>query len=110
MSKKLCMEIPHIALIEGIVQQKKYEKQKIFSLCHSGNLSIERNPENIFRAIRELIDELNICMRFDIMGYANEFVLQLVSKYHLEKQFILLVHTLILKLWVYYKIMMCWFL
>ena len=85
LSKKLCMEIPHIALIEGIVQQKKYEKQKIFSLCHSGNLSIERNPENIFRAIRELIDELNICMRFDIMGYANEFVLQLVSKYHLEK-------------------------
>ena len=82
---KLCMEIPHIALINGILDLKSYKRQKVFSLCHSGNLSIERNPENTFKAIRELIDEYNIRMKFDIMGYANEFTKQLISKYQLEE-------------------------
>lgn len=81
---KLCVEIPHIALVNGILKHKSYKKQDVFSLCHSGNLSIERNPENTFRAIRELIDEYNIRMRFDIMGYANEFTQQLIIKYQLE--------------------------
>lgn len=84
LKNKLCMEIPHIALVDGILKFKDYKKQDVFSLCHSGNLSIERNPENTFKAIRELIDEYNIRMRFDIMGYANEFTQQLIIKYQLE--------------------------
>lgn len=84
LSHKLCMEIPHIALVNSALKVKKYKKQAVFSLCHSGNLSVERNPENTFKAIRELIDEYNMRIKFDIMGYANKFTQELIVKYRLE--------------------------
>lgn len=83
LNNKLCVAIPHIGLVEGVLKEQKYVKNEVFSICHSGNLSIERNPENTFKAIRELIDEHNIQLIFDIMGYENEFTQQLISKYQL---------------------------
>lgn len=85
LNNKLCKEIPHIALIEKLLPTRHIkEKNHIFSLCHSGNLSIERNPENTFKAIKELIDENGIHIKLDIMGYANEFTTKLITKYQLE--------------------------
>lgn len=55
-------------------------------LCHSGNLSLERNPELLFQAIRSLIDEGQDMITLDIMGQSNPFVEQLIIKHHLEQQ------------------------
>jgi glycosyltransferase involved in cell wall biosynthesis len=84
LSNKTCVIIPHIALINTLLKEQKHIKDGLFRICHSGNLSIERNPENLFKAIREIIDEHTIQMRFDIMGYANDFTQSLVSKYRLN--------------------------
>ena len=84
LSNKICVIIPHIALINTLLRERKHTKDGVFRICHSGNLSIERNPELLFKAIREIIDEQAIQMRLDIMGYANDFTQSLVSKYRLN--------------------------
>lgn len=53
-------------------------------MCHSGNLSSERNPELTFKAIRELIDEGYRSIQLDIMGYINEHTKLLIEKYDLK--------------------------
>lgn len=57
LSNKICVIIPHIALINTLLKERKHTKDGVFRICHSGNLSIERNPELLFKAIREIIDE-----------------------------------------------------
>lgn len=53
-------------------------------MCHSGNLSKERNPELTFKALRELIDEGFNKMEFSIMGHFNDYTTELIRKYQLE--------------------------
>ena len=53
-------------------------------MCHSGNLSSERNPELMFKAIRELIDEGYTSMKLEIMGHINDYTQQLIEKYALN--------------------------
>ena len=76
--------IPHIALWESLFEPAKREKKEKLYLCHSGNLSPERNPELLFRAMREMIDEGHLLIRLDIMGHINDYTQQLIDKYALS--------------------------
>ena len=77
--------IPHIALSESLYSPTKREKGDKLYLCHSGNLSVERNPDLLFLAMRELIDEGNTNIQLDIMGHVNEYTQQLIDKYSLAE-------------------------
>ena len=77
--------IPHIALSETLYTPKKREKRDKLYLCHSGNLSTERNPELLFCAMREIIDEGYNHIQLDIMGRVNEYTQQLIDKYRLAE-------------------------
>ena len=76
--------VPHIALSEGILPKKQPVRNGKFRMCHSGNLSAERNPENFFHAMRELVDEGSDKLQFDIMGHINDYTRTLIQKYSLE--------------------------
>lgn len=75
--------IPHIALWESLYTPTKREKKDKLYLCHSGNLSAERNPELLFRAMREMVDEGYTGMQLDIMGHINDYTRDLIDKYRL---------------------------
>ncbi|MBQ5912590.1 MAG: hypothetical protein IIW93_05790 [Bacteroidaceae bacterium] len=75
--------IPHIALWGSLYTPTKQEKKDKLYLCHSGNLSAERNPELLFRAMREMVDEGYPCMQLDIMGHINDYTRDLIDKYRL---------------------------
>lgn len=77
--------IPHIALSDTLYTQKKREKKDKLYLCHSGNLSSERNPELLFSAMREIIEKGYNHIQLDIMGHVNEYTQQLIDKYHLAE-------------------------
>lgn len=75
--------IPHIALWNSLYTPvKRLKKDKLY-LCHSGNLSVERNPELLFRAMREMIDEGYTHIQLDIMGYITDDTRILIDKYAL---------------------------
>lgn len=76
--------IPHIALWESLYTPAKRVKKDKLYLCHSGNLSAERNPELLFRAMREMIDEGHSLIQLDIMGHINDYTQQLIDKYGLS--------------------------
>lgn len=75
--------IPHIALPETLIEIKKRIRRDKLYMCHSGNLSSERNPEFTFQALRELINEGHTKIRLDIMGYMSDNVKMLIDKYQL---------------------------
>lgn len=78
--------IPHIALMEEIMPEVPHTARiDKFRLCHSGNLSKERNPELTFKALRELIDEGVDMIEFAIMGKINDYTSELINKYRLEE-------------------------
>ena len=77
--------IPHIALWESLYTPTKREKKDKLYLCHSGNLSAERNPELLFRAMREMVDEGYTRMQLDIMGHINDYTRDLIDKYSLSE-------------------------
>lgn len=76
--------IPHIALADSIVIPKHEPEKEIFTMCHSGNMSVERDPGLMFQAMCRLIDKGYKDIRLDIMGHANQFVEDLVTKCHLQ--------------------------
>ena len=77
--------IPHIALVEEILPKlKEIAVSDKFRMCHSGNLSAERNPELTFKAMRELVDDGYDNMQFSIMGHINDYTNDLIKKYRLE--------------------------
>lgn len=77
--------IPHIALVEDIVPRlEECPRAGKFRMCHSGNLSVERNPKLTFKAMRELIDEGYDKMEFSIMGYINDYTQRLINQFQLE--------------------------
>lgn len=75
--------IPHIALCDSLLAPVKRTKKDKLYLCHSGNISSERNPELLFRALREMIDEGYTRIRLDIMGHINDYTQGLIGKYGL---------------------------
>ena len=76
--------ISHIALWDSLYAPCERVKNDKLYLCHSGNLSIERNPELLFRAMREVIDEGCTHIRLDIMGHINDYTQELIDKYGLS--------------------------
>ena len=76
--------IPHIALDECLFKARPKKKGENFCLCHSGNMSTERNPELLFSAMKSLIDNGKDNIRLDIMGQTTPFVEGLVEKYQLQ--------------------------
>ena len=77
--------IPHIALSESLYSPTKREKRDKLYLCHSGNLSAERNPELLFRAMREIVDDGHTHIHMDIMGHINDYTQLLIEKYGLSE-------------------------
>lgn len=76
--------IPHIGLSETLFSPIRYEKKEQFRLCHAGNLMSNRNPELLFQAMRELIDEHDAPILLDIMGVMDDYMSLLIKKYRLE--------------------------
>ena len=85
LSNKRTEIIPHIALLDSLFPKKETTRSTKLRICHSGNLSIERNPENLFKALREIIDSGIQNLVFDIMGVATPFTEKLIKKYNLHQ-------------------------
>ena len=78
--------IPHIGLSSTLFPQYNVlHKKSEFRMCHSGNLSKERNPELLFKAIKDLIDKEKFNISLDIMGYINDYIQTLIKKYDLTE-------------------------
>lgn len=84
LKEKQTAVIPHIGLPESFLTIRPSKKRDKMYMCHSGNLSAERNPELTFRAIREMVDEGHTAIQLDIMGYINDYTKQLIEKYGLK--------------------------
>ena len=76
--------IPHIALWNSLYTPTNRAKKDKLYMCHSGNLSAERNPELLFRAMREMIDEGYTHIQLDIMGHINDYTQELIDNYGLS--------------------------
>lgn len=76
--------IPHIGLVESVFKrtERGISRDK-FYLCHSGNLSKERDPELTFQALRDIINQGFSRFEFHIMGHINDYTQQLIQKYDL---------------------------
>ena len=77
--------IPHISLTESLWPKIKFKNNfSKIRLINSGNLSQERNPENLFIALNKLRNEGFLNIEFHIMGHFNDFVKSLIEKYNLK--------------------------
>lgn len=86
LTEKRTVVVPHIALAEEIAPKPlALPKGERFRMCHSGNLSVERDPELTFKALRELIDEGYDKLLFSIMGHINDYTNDLIKRYRLEQ-------------------------
>lgn len=84
LKEKECRVVPHIGLLPELLPKgEAVAAGGQMRLCHSGNLSPERNPDLLFRGMRELIDEGCADFRLDIMGHTNAYAEGLVHQYHL---------------------------
>ena len=78
--------IPHIGLVESVFKRVERDTLKNkFYLCHSGNLSKERDPELTFQALRDIINQGFSRFEFHIMGHINDYTQQLIQKYDLTE-------------------------
>lgn len=84
LEKHTTVVIPHIGLCSSIFPNagENFDDGKLRFL-HSGNLSIERNPETMFQAFRRIVDSGFYDFEFHIMGPTNEYTLDLIRKYDL---------------------------
>lgn len=76
--------IPHIGLHKSIFPKtSSHCTNQTFRICHSGNLSTERDPRLLFQVLKGLLNG-GYKIQFDIMGYINDYVKQLISEYGLQ--------------------------
>ena len=83
LSVKATAVVPHIGMSRNVFNKKPSARHAKLMLCHSGNLSKERNPELTFRAMKELVAEGYTDFCLDIMGRENPEVSRLVKEYGL---------------------------
>jgi glycosyltransferase involved in cell wall biosynthesis len=76
--------IPHIMLSYSSNVTIDEDKMSL-KICHSGNLSLERDPENLFLALKRNNINNKLKIHLDILGVATPFALSLVEKHNLEK-------------------------
>ncbi len=63
------------------------QKDKLFSLSHIGSLLSERNPEALWQALSELINEVDdfkACLKLNFIGVASDDVIESVYRYGLK--------------------------
>lgn len=85
LKQKYNVIIPHIGLLESLLPTPLARPEsKALRMCHSGNLSKERNPELLFAAINGLYRQ-GYNIELDIMGYVNDYTASLIKTYSLEK-------------------------
>lgn len=77
--------VPHIGLI-GHTSVKR-NPDRCFRICHAGNLSKERNPENFFSGIALFLKQLGINISFElrILGANDHSLDTLAEQYGLSK-------------------------
>lgn len=84
LKEKECRVIPHIGLLSELLPKgEAVVVTEPMRMCHSGNLSPERNPDLLFLAMRQLLDEGCADFRLDIMGHTNAYTESLVRQHHL---------------------------
>lgn len=76
--------IPHVIYPE-ITKVDNVKSNNSLRICHSGNLSIERDPENLFIALHKFNKENQQAIYLDILGVSTNYSIDLVNKYQLEK-------------------------
>lgn len=75
---------PHIGLVEDYWPQgAERPKDDKLRFLHSGNLSVERNPETTFQALRKIVDDGFTNFEFHIMGHVNEYTTSMIEQYEL---------------------------
>jgi glycosyltransferase involved in cell wall biosynthesis len=75
--------IPHIILPDYNLEIKSVSSTDLH-ICHSGNLSIERDPENLFIALKQFIEKTKRVIYIDILGVSTSYAVRLVEKYNLK--------------------------
>ncbi len=76
--------IPHVQMPGYKPAQRIASSEKCLRMCHSGNMSAERNPETLFKAMRLAMDATGQVIHLDIMGVSNPLTQQLIEKYELS--------------------------
>lgn len=79
--------ISHIGLNDTYLPQtSKIKKDGKLKFLHSGNLSKERSPENLFLGLSRLKSLGFKDFEFHIMGNINQYVGDLISRYDLDRE------------------------
>ena len=86
---KKCTVIPHAAI--SSISMENHTRNDIFTLCHAGNLSKERNPKAFLEALATFVRQrgLNNGMKFNIIGIENVGIGELVCEYGLHDNVVL---------------------
>lgn len=60
--------VPHVQLPDALFERAEKKRTAVFTMCHAGNLSAERNPARLFQAMRMAMDSCGNEMQLHIMG------------------------------------------
>jgi glycosyltransferase involved in cell wall biosynthesis len=75
--------IPHIFL-PGFMPEENPGKTEGLYLCHSGNLSPERDPRNLLLAVRKFLSTKERGLFLDVLGVTTDENAELIKELHLE--------------------------
>ena len=77
--------IPHISLAG--FQQSHSDQKKRFTICHAGNLSLERNPNNLLLALKKINSELpqEKQIELKLLGIENVALMNRIKELDLQK-------------------------
>lgn len=64
--------VPHVQLPKRLFKKVEPEKTSCLRMCHAGNLSVERNPVNLFRGIKQACESYGCDVHLYIMGQYSE--------------------------------------
>ncbi len=85
LSQQYCAVLPHIGLAPAHLPPVVVGKHDgVMRLCHSGNLSGERNPAMLFQALARFNERHPGRVHLDILGHRTAECDQLQQKYKLE--------------------------
>lgn len=71
--------VPHVQLPKRLFHEVEPEKTHCLRMCHAGNLSVERNPVNLFRGIKQACESYGCDIRLYIMGQYSEDIEKLAK-------------------------------
>lgn len=81
-----CKIVPHATLPTHLFPKRHYCKSDVFRICHSGNLSPERDPRLFLQAMKQAGSETGVLIHLDIMGIPNPFVKDIVEEHRMSDQ------------------------